>query len=62
MQIERGLLLLAVVITACIGGILYRWQRPKLSVSYSVVAILAALFAVYYILNVAFGNGRTGWP
>lgn len=62
MQIEIGWLVLAVVITACIGFILYRWQRPRLSKPYLVVAAIAMLFAVYYILNVVFGSGRTGWP
>jgi len=62
MQIEIGWLIIAAVITVCFGVILYRWQRPKLSKPYLVVAAAAMFFAVYYILNVVFGSGRTGWP
>nr|WP_321256667.1 hypothetical protein [uncultured Pseudodesulfovibrio sp.] len=62
MQIEIGWLLLAAIITACISFVLYRWQRPRLSKFYLVVAATSIFFAVYYILNVVFGSGRTGWP
>lgn len=62
MQFEPIYFIVAVVVSAGIGSILFFWQRPKLPVSYLITAVLGAVVAVYYILNVVFGSGRTGWP
>ena len=62
MIIETGYLILAAVISIVIGVVLYLWQRPVLPFSYVVATVIGTLFAVYYILHVVFGSGRTGWP
>ncbi|MCJ2163234.1 MULTISPECIES: hypothetical protein [unclassified Pseudodesulfovibrio] len=62
MEIEIGWFIVAVIISVGIGALLYRRQKPALSVPYLLVVVIGTLFAVYYILNVLFGTGRTGWP
>ncbi|MBG0790310.1 MAG: hypothetical protein H0S80_07435 [Desulfovibrionaceae bacterium] len=62
MLFEIGYFLLAVVISIGVGVLLYLWQRPKLSMHYLVLTVAGAVFAIYYILHVVFGSGRTGWP
>jgi hypothetical protein len=42
--------------------VLHRWQRPVLPRLYVWITLAGTLFATYYILNVFFGTGRTGWP
>ena len=62
MEIEIGWLIVAAIIAVGVGILLYRRQRPALSIPYLLVVVIGTLFAVYYILNVLFGTGRTGWP
>lgn len=62
MLFEAGYFAVALVISLGVGVLLYLRQRPKLSIPYLIVAMSGALFAVYYILHVVFGSGRTGWP
>ena len=62
MWFEAGYFIMAVIISIGVGILLYRWQRPKLSVPYIVLAVAGSIFSVYYILHVVFGSGRTGWP
>jgi hypothetical protein len=62
MFFEVGFFVAAVVISLGVGVLLYRWQRPKLPLSYLLLAVAGAIFALYYILHVVFGSGRTGWP
>lgn len=62
MHIETGYLILAMIIGIGVGALLHWWQRPVLSPRYLVVTVIGTTFAVYYILHVVFGSGRTGWP
>jgi len=62
MIFEPGFFVAAVVISLGVGVLLFLWQRPKLSLPYLLLAVAGAVFAVYYILHVVFGSGRTGWP
>jgi hypothetical protein len=62
MNIDYVWLIVAFVITAVIGVILHRWQRPVLPRLYVWITLVGTLYATYYILNVLFGTGRTGWP
>ena len=62
MQIDIVYLVIAFVLTAITVIGLYLRQRPRLTIPYLALASVAMLFAVYYILNVVFGSGRTGWP
>jgi len=62
MQIEMVYVIIAVIVSIVVGIVLYMWQRPRLPISYILVAVVGAAFSLYYILNVVFGSGRTGWP
>lgn len=62
MQIEYGFLAIALAIAIGVGVLLYWVQRPVLSLPRLVATGIGVLFAVYYILHVVFGTGRTGWP
>jgi len=62
MGIELKWAIVAVVISGLVGVMLHRWQRPVLPRLYIWITIVATLLASYYILNVLFGSGRTGWP
>ncbi|HKI81449.1 MAG TPA: hypothetical protein VKA04_07355 [Pseudodesulfovibrio sp.] len=62
MNIDYIWLIVALVITAVIGVVLHRWQRPVLPRLYVWITLIGTLYATYYILNVLFGTGRTGWP
>ncbi|BCS86867.1 hypothetical protein [Pseudodesulfovibrio sediminis] len=62
MQIESMYLIIAIIVSLVVGIMLYLWQRPRLSIPYILVAVGGAILSLYYILNVLFGSGRTGWP
>ena len=62
MLFEAGYFVAAVIVSIGVGVLLYLWQRPRLSIPYLVMAVSGSIFAVYYILHVVFGSGRTGWP
>ena len=62
MTFEPGYLILAIFISLGLGALLLKWQKPVLPRGYVVAAVLGSIFAVYYILNVMLGSGRTGWP
>ncbi|MEZ7195339.1 hypothetical protein [Pseudodesulfovibrio karagichevae] len=62
MNIDYIWLVVAFAITAVVGVVLHRWQRPVLPRLYVWITLAGTLFATYYILNVFFGTGRTGWP
>lgn len=62
MIIETGYLILAVLISIIVGIVLYKWQKPVLTMPYIVASVIGTVFAVYYILHVMLGSGRTGWP
>jgi hypothetical protein len=62
MYIEIKWAIAAIFITVLVGVVLHRWQRPVLPRLYVWISIVGTLFASYYILNVFFGSGRTGWP
>lgn len=62
MRFEPVFFVIAVILSIGVGVLLYRWQRPRLPVSYLLVAVCGTIVSVYYILNVVFGSGRTGWP
>ncbi|WP_272700670.1 hypothetical protein [Desulfovibrio sp. Fe33] len=62
MRIEPEWLIVAAVISGLVGVVLHRWQRPPLAKRYVWITVFGTLFALYYILNVLFGSGRTGWP
>ncbi|BDQ35544.1 hypothetical protein [Pseudodesulfovibrio portus] len=62
MSFEVGFFVMAVVASLGVGVLLYRWQRPKLTLPYLLLAVAGSIFALYYILHVVFGSGRTGWP
>ncbi|WP_207261217.1 hypothetical protein [Desulfovibrio sp. Huiquan2017] len=62
MNIDVTWLIVAVILSVLVGVVLHRWQRPVLPRLYVWITIIGTLFASYYILNVFFGTGRTGWP
>ncbi|WP_338666513.1 hypothetical protein [Pseudodesulfovibrio methanolicus] len=62
MNIDYIWLIVAFAITAVVGVVLHRWQRPVLPRLYVWITLAGTLFSTYYILNVFFGTGRTGWP
>ena len=62
MQLETGLLAWAVLAGAGTGALLLWRQGKTMSIPKIVAVIIGVGFAVYYILHVVFGKGRTGWP
>lgn len=62
MPFEPVIFLIAAVIGLTVGLVLHLVQRPKLSGLYLSATIVGTIVGVYYILNVVFGSGRTGWP
>jgi len=66
-QIEVGYLLIASLTGLTLGGLLYWFGRKayshyQFSIYKLVVSVVGISFAVYYILHVVLGSGRTGWP
>jgi len=62
MQIETGHFVIAVLAGVGIGILLFWRQRLTMSIPKIVFSMIGTAFAVYYILYVVLGSGRTGWP
>lgn len=62
MQIEIGYMVVAIFFGIGLGALLFWRQRRTLSIPKIIFSGIASMFAVYYILHVVFGSGRTGWP
>ena len=62
MTFDPGYLILSILISLALGVLLLKWQKPVLPKGYVVVSVIGCIFAIYYILHVMFGSGRTGWP
>ncbi|MBI9081097.1 MAG: hypothetical protein JEY79_15330 [Pseudodesulfovibrio sp.] len=62
MQIEIGHLTVAVLAAIGLGALLYWRQRRTMSIPKIIFSMIGATFAIYYILYVVLGKGRTGWP
>ena len=62
MLFEPVYFILAVIISLIFGIVIWLWHRPKLSITHFIIAVVGSILSVYYILNVVFGSGRTGWP
>ncbi len=62
MRVEEGHLVIAILSAIGFGALLFWRQRRTLSVPKIIFSMVGMGFAVYYILYVVFGSGRTGWP
>jgi len=62
MEIETGYLVIAILLGVAVGILLFWRQRRTLSIPKIIFSMVGTVFAVYYILHVVFGSGRTGWP
>jgi len=62
MRIDIVYLVIASVVGVLFGVFLHYRRRGALSIPKALFSVVGVTFAVYYILNVFFGAGRTGWP
>lgn len=69
MQIDIMYLVIAACVGVGAGGLLYWFQNKRISTPSRrltwpkiVFCVLGITVAVYHILNVVSGAGRTGWP
>ncbi len=62
MSFEIGWFVIAATLGLGIGALLLFRQRPRLSRTQIALAVAGSTFALYYIMHVVFGAGRTGWP
>lgn len=67
--IHIGFFVLSVVLGIIAGVLLFWFQRVRiytpsrrLTIPKLVFCVVGIAVAIYYILNVVFGQGRTGWP
>lgn len=60
--IEIQLLLVASLVGFAIGVMVYWLQHRTLTVPKVIAFAIFVTLSLYYILNVVWGSGRTGWP
>ncbi len=68
-QIQIKYFVIAISLALSAGGLLFWFQhvrisRPtrRLSIPKLIFCVVVMALSFYYILNVVFGAGRTGWP
>lgn len=67
MHIETGLFVISCLVGFVCAGVLYWLGRKayfmyRFTVARFIGCAIAFSLAVYYILHVVIGSGRTGWP
>lgn len=60
--IEVELLLMAALMGFVIGVMVYWFQHRVLTIPKAIAFAIFVTLSLYYIMNVLWGSGRTGWP